>query len=611
LTARRLAVAAEAVLLLAVLVAPWPYGSAGERAAYVLAAALLGALGLWCIASFAAGRGLPSLALRAPALPLVGLLQIALARSAALVWTAEGLALLVPMLGVMAFWSERGRERRAAERLAVAVLAVCTAEALFGAAQSARGIGPIYGRTAYFISSPFGSYVNHNHFAGLMEMGVLLSAGWAAGLFAAGGRSTAAGLIVGAVSLVLAAAHLASRSRAGLVALTVGAAALGALAFAYVPGRARVRAAVVSVAALALIAVFALVVIPAAARQHLATLRQGAADPSGSYRLDVARDTLRMVRDRPVLGWGLAAFADAFPAYKRSHGGIRTVHAENDALEFVAESGLVGLLFMAVLAAAVVRGLHDRLTRSQDRARNGLALGALAGCAALLAHSFADFNLRIPANALVFVSLAGLAAAPRSAARMFPRAMVGVAAVFLMLLATATAWRAAGARAWESVRVVQSPDLKLAVLDPVLKRHPYLAEAQRAEGLAWQATAARGGPLASYRLARAEDATLRALRLRPSWAEAWGDLAWTRYLRGDEPGTRAALQRSRALDPTNFPVGLGRADLIARLDGPAAAVAELAVLWKGNPYLTAPVAVSIARRWTADEALLDGLRRPP
>jgi hypothetical protein len=45
-TASRLAVAAEAVLLLAVLVAPWPYGSAGERAAYVLAAVLLAALGL-------------------------------------------------------------------------------------------------------------------------------------------------------------------------------------------------------------------------------------------------------------------------------------------------------------------------------------------------------------------------------------------------------------------------------------------------------------------------------------------------------------------------------------------------------------------------------------
>jgi hypothetical protein len=386
---------------------------------------------------------------------------------------------------------------------------------------------------------------------------------------------------------------------------------LAALAFAHVPGRARVRAAVVSVAALALIAVFALIVIPAAARQHLATLRQGAADPSGSYRLDVARDTLRLVRDRPVLGWGLAAFADAFPAYKRSHGGIRTVHAENDALEFLAEGGMVGLFFMAVMAAAVVRGLHDRLTHSHDRARTGLALGAVAGCAALLAHSFADFNLRMPANALVFVSLAGLAAAPRSAARVLPRATAGVAAALLLLLAAATAWRAAGARAWESVRAAPSPDLKLAALDPVLRRHPYLAEAQRAEGLAWRAVAARGGALASSRLARAEDATMRALRLRPQWAEAWGDLAWTRYLRGDQPGTRAALQRSRTLDPTNFPLGLGRADLIARLDGPAAAVAELAALWKGNPYLTTPAAVSIARRWTADEALLDALRHPP
>src|SRR5439155_7000690 len=97
-------------------------------------------------------------------------------RSAAPVWTAEGLLLLAAMLAAAVFWSERSQDRPAAERLAVAVLAVCTAQALFGAAQSARGIGPIYGQRAYFISSPFGSFVNHNHFAGLMEMGVLLSA---------------------------------------------------------------------------------------------------------------------------------------------------------------------------------------------------------------------------------------------------------------------------------------------------------------------------------------------------------------------------------------------------------------------------------------------------
>jgi hypothetical protein len=37
-------------------------------------------------------------------------------------------------------------------------------------------------------------------------------------------------------------------------------------------------------------------------------------------------------------------------------------------------------------------------------------IGALAGVVALLIHSFFDFNLRIPANAVYFVALFALAA---------------------------------------------------------------------------------------------------------------------------------------------------------------------------------------------------------
>jgi hypothetical protein len=418
-------------------------------------------------------------------------------------------------------------------------------------------------------------------------------------------------VIGAAVSLTLAAAHLAGRSRAGLVALAVGAFGLAALGFAYVPGRTRTRAAGAAVAGIAVFATFALIVIPSAARERLATLSRGAADPSGSYRLDIAVDTLRLFRDRPVLGWGLAAFADALPAYKRRHGDVRTVHAENDALEFLAEGGLVGFLLAVATGMAVARGVHDRVTRSQDRARNGLALGAVAACAALLAHSLADFNLRIPANALVFASVAGLAAAPRSPMRVLPRWSAAASAVLLALLAAAAGWRATGASAWESTRTVTNPDLELAFLDRVLRAHPYLAEAHRAEGLAWRHLATAGASLTPTRLTRAEAATLRALYWRPRWGEAWGDLAWTRYLRGDLAGARGALHRSGALDPTNFPLGVGRADLLARLDGPAAAIGELAALRKSNPYLTAEAAVAIAVRWTNDGALLDGLRRTP
>jgi hypothetical protein len=46
---------------------------------------------------------------------------------------------------------------------------------------------------------------------------------------------------------------------------------------------------------------------------------------------------------------------------------------------------------------------------SRDDFRRGVATGALAGCFAVLVHSFFDFTLHTPANALLFLTLAALA----------------------------------------------------------------------------------------------------------------------------------------------------------------------------------------------------------
>jgi hypothetical protein len=46
---------------------------------------------------------------------------------------------------------------------------------------------------------------------------------------------------------------------------------------------------------------------------------------------------------------------------------------------------------------------------TDDKFRRGVATGALAGCFAVLIHSFFDFTLHTTANALLFLILAALA----------------------------------------------------------------------------------------------------------------------------------------------------------------------------------------------------------
>lgn len=606
----RLRAAAEAVFLVCLLLAPWPYGSAPDEARYLLCALLLLAGAGWAAGRALEGRGLPPLALPAAGLPALGLLQAALGVSAAWVWTLEAVVVSAAMLTTLVFWSERSRDPAAATRLATAVLATCAAQAVFGAVQWQVAPDRVYGHASPFLTTPFGSYVNHNHFAGLLEMGAVLAAGLAVARIKRDGGPSPLVLALSSLSLGLVAAHLASRSRGGLIAL-VGGLALLALLWLGAPSRKpadlRRRLGMAASGAAVLLA-FGLLTIPSSTREHLATVLRGASDTSGEYRVDVAWATLRLAIAHPFLGSGLGAYADAFPAVKHGHGDVRTTHAESDVLEFLAEGGLAGLAVLAGLGFAIARGLTDRLAHGRNSLRKGLALSAAAAAGALVIHSLVDFNLRLPANALAFVCLLGLASAPSQEGRPWG-ARWSAALVGLLLLVTAVlaAWRGAGAAAFEGSLETVDPHRRIGSLSATLAWHPYLAEGYRERALVWRALASTHPRALASRLGRAEEDLERALALRPRWAEAWADLAWLRELRGDTRAAHSAFDRASSLDPTHLAAGLAHADFLARVQGAASGVERLARLRRANPDWPLPQVLSAATRWTTDRSLLLGL----
>jgi Flp pilus assembly protein TadD len=127
-------------------------------------------------------------------------------------------------------------------------------------------------------------------------------------------------------------------------------------------------------------------------------------------------------------------------------------------------------------------------------------------------------------------------------------------------------WRAAGAVALDRALGDGDPQMRVAALDGVLRRHPYLAEGYRARALAWRDLALGRREFAFSRLERAERDGSAAVRLRPAWGEAWADLAWTRWMRGELSGARAAMDRAASLDPTHPHIARSRADLLARVE---------------------------------------------
>ncbi len=128
-------------------------------------------------------------------------------------------------------------------------------------------------------------------------------------------------------------------------------------------------------------------------------------------RMAIWNDSIELIRQNPWTGAGLGCFEIAFTRVQSVELSYTMDHAHNDYLELVAELGIpaAALLFIALFALAALT------VQAALRARSGLArahaLGALGGITALLVHSLADFNLHIPANALVFSVLLGLGTA--------------------------------------------------------------------------------------------------------------------------------------------------------------------------------------------------------
>ena len=123
----------------------------------------------------------------------------------------------------------------------------------------------------------------------------------------------------------------------------------------------------------------------------------------------VAGYALDMWRDYPVFGSGLGSFPVVFPRYSAAGTAVSYTHAHNDYVEFAAEVGVLGVMLLGLMVstsfAAALRAQYLR----RDPLMRGLSFAAMMGILALMIHSFVDFNLQIPANALTFMLLLAFA----------------------------------------------------------------------------------------------------------------------------------------------------------------------------------------------------------
>lgn len=251
-------------------------------------------------------------------------------------------------------------------------------------------------RSARFHGAIYGSYVNRDHYAGLMEMLVPIPLALSMSHLLRGGKR----VLVAFCAVVMATTIFLSGSRGGMITFVLEMVLLAVL----ILGKRQGPRVLLGYAA---ICVFILALISFSSRGQVMA-RIG--DLSPGIRPQITKDSLRMFLKRPILGWGLGTFPTVYPRYRSFYTNLFVNEAHNDYAQLLAEMGLLGFtLAVCFLAGMYHRGLSAS-RRWQNHWDGTVSLAALIGCTGILLHSFVDFNLQIPANAAMFYVLCALAA---------------------------------------------------------------------------------------------------------------------------------------------------------------------------------------------------------
>ena len=315
------------------------------------------------------------------------------------------LLLLYVSYGLLAFVVTQALQR--ASQLNKSAWVLCGYAALLATFSLLQGLAPngkLYGLWTPTRGLPYGPYVNHNHYAGLMEMLTPFLLVLAATRFTAGGRKIA----VAAIAAVMVGTIFLCGSRGGMLAFALQAVLLVVLLSPRQKDWKRHLLLGISLAAVigALIWIGGDELTRRLASIHTDTQQE----LSGGVRLTIDRDCLRMWREKPLFGWGLGTFPVVYPQFRSFYTNFFVNQAHNDYLQLLTETGLAGFAIAIWFLVLTFRHAWAKLDNWTESASGALTVAALLGCVGILLHSFLDFNLQIPANAAMFYVLCAIAA---------------------------------------------------------------------------------------------------------------------------------------------------------------------------------------------------------
>jgi hypothetical protein len=248
-----------------------------------------------------------------------------------------------------------------------------------------------------------GTYESPNHYVSLLVMAT--GAALALGSFSKLPWAVRILLFYGAIMMIV--GVIFSGSRGGWLSLL--AAIVGLVVMGIRNGTMRWWIPVVSGVVLLLFSAFLFSITPEA-QARLAESQKLLANqtPATVVRVQAASETIQTAHDHLLFGWGPGTNVFVDPPAKVAPG-TPPEPSRGDFLNCLTDYGVVGLGLALFFVVAVTLKFFRPLwvdNRWQDRV---LVATGFAAWTALMVHSLVDFNLHIPANALLFFALTGLA----------------------------------------------------------------------------------------------------------------------------------------------------------------------------------------------------------
>jgi hypothetical protein len=300
-----------------------------------------------------------------------------------------------------------------AKRLVGVFVIVAFAEAALALSQAGSGVESLFFGADF--GRPFGTFANSNHFANYLAMALCgyIWLAWsklgqsrhADHLHAAAARRRLTLYVAGALLLLV--CVLMSRSRGAALAGLPAALVAFTLALTVGPRARPLKTTLLVVGAVLAGGIF---LVGADALMSRFALRAMIGD--AGLRGLIASTTLTGAGEFWPIGSGWGTYTEIYPRFKPASISETVDYAHQDYAQMLFEGGIFAVLLMGVFAwLAITRAIYlVRSAMRNKRLRREEMAAAICGIGLLgfLLHSLVEFNMHIPANAIIASLFAGI-----------------------------------------------------------------------------------------------------------------------------------------------------------------------------------------------------------